>query len=176
VIPPIDPETRLLPPRADKSPYPTTIEEVRQVFVVDAPFPQRRAMIFAAFELYARILWMYLPNARLWLNGGFVTYKNVAPHDLDVAFLADSSDLTAVFSRESDALSLLTFQGVSAVAPNMANVKRLQPIAGLIDSFMVQADNPLAVQTWKDRWSIASTPDGDGYRRDLFKGYLEVRA
>jgi hypothetical protein len=176
VIPAVDPDTRLLPANADKSPHLATMSEVYQVFVVDAPNRDRRELIFGAFRIYAQLLWTHFPDARLWLNGGFVTYKDAEPHDLDVAFLVDSADLAKVFQEESDALSLLTFQGVSSQQPVFANIGRLQPFGGLIDSFFVPSDIPQVVDTWKDQWSMASNPAGDGYRNDLFKGYLEVGA
>lgn len=174
MIPPVDPVTRLLPAPDDKSPHATTFDEIHRVFVSEAPHTERRELIFAAFQIYAQLVWDYFPTARLWVNGGFVTHKESAPHDLDVAVLVLSSEISSVFAAESDALALLTFQGVSATEPSMSGISRLQPFGGLIDSFVVPADNPAVVQVWKNRWSMASNSNGVGYRTDIFKGYLEV--
>lgn len=176
MIPPINLETRLLPANEGQVPYLATLEEVHQVFVVEAPHSKRRQLIFDAFIIYSALLWDYFPSAVLWLNGGFVTYKDAPPHDLDVAFLVEQAELRRVFGNDPGALSLLTHQGVSAAQPKFENLRRLQPFGGLIDSFMVPADVEAAVGTWRDRWSMAPTPAGDGYREDLLKGYLEVRS
>ncbi|WP_156786281.1 DUF6932 family protein [Microterricola viridarii] len=162
----------MLPANADKSPHPATIDEIEQRFVHEAPHSERRALIFSAFQLYAGLVWSYFPTARLWVNGGFVTHKEVAPHDIDVAMLAPSSD-AGIFARDPDALALLTLQGVRSSEFDGV-LRRLQPFGGLVDSFFVPEDNPLAVQTWKDRWSLAPLSDGSGFRDDLSKGFLEV--
>jgi hypothetical protein len=174
VIPAVDPDTKLLPANADLSPHKATLVEIRQRFVEEAPNPNRRRIAFAALEIYAGLAWSYLPNAALWVDGGFVTHKESTPHDIDVVIVDDMASLDSVFAVESDALALLTFQGVSALEPNIAGIRRLQPFGGLIDGFVAPRDQPLAVSVWRDRWSMAPTPDGSGYRTDIHKGFLEV--
>lgn len=149
------------------------MDEIREVFVDAAPNRERRELIFEAFDLYARLIWTYWPDARLWVNGGFVTYKDSAPHDIDVVFLVPSSELTRVLHTEVDPLGLLTLLGVNADQPRLV-APRVQPFGGLIDSFFCPSDVPVAVETWRDRWSMAPTVDGSGYRTDIEKGFLEV--
>ncbi|MFM2719136.1 hypothetical protein P5G46_01255 [Microbacterium mcarthurae (nom. nud.)] len=149
------------------------MDEIRAVFVESAPHRERRALIFEALDLYARLIWSYWPHARLWINGGFVTHKESAPHDVDVVFLVPSSDFSRVLLSEGDSLGLMTFLNVSADQPNIT-APRVQPFGGLIDSFFCPSDIPIAVETWRDRWSMASTVDGSGYRSDIEKGFLEV--
>jgi hypothetical protein len=174
MIPKIDPVTKLLPVRDDRLPHAATFEEIYRVFVVEAPNSARREVIFAAFRLYAELVWNFFPTARLWVNGGFVTHKDLPPHDVDVAFLVPTSELQSVFSVQSDAFALLTLQGVSSEEPRIAGIERVQPFGGLVDSFAVPVDNPAAMKVWATRWSMASTPSGDGYRTDVEKGFLEV--
>jgi hypothetical protein len=148
--------------------------EIYTTFVETAPHRSEREIIFDAFSLYSNRVWRFLPTAPLWVNGGFVTHKDTAPHDVDVAFLTTTSEIASVFTDPSDAFSLLTYQGVTSIDPPMSGLSRLQPFGGLVDSFFVPTDVPTAVQTWKDRWSIAPNPDGIGYRFDILKGFVEV--
>lgn len=173
VIPSVDSTTRLLPASADRSPYPAGMDEIHDVFVESAPNRERRALVFEAFDLYTRLIWTHWPTARLWVNGGFITHKESAPHDIDVVFLVPSSALAQVLQTEVDPLGLLTLLGVAADQPKMV-VPRVQPFGGLIDSFYCPSDVPVAVETWRDRWSMAPTVDGSGYRTDIEKGFLEV--
>jgi hypothetical protein len=174
MIPAVDPVSKLLPARSDKMPHAATFDEIHQVFVLGAPHTARRETIFAALRLYADLVWSFFPSARLWINGGFVTHKDSPPHDVDVAFLVAGSEITTVFSVESDALALLTLQDVTSLEPGITGIRRLQPFGGLVDSFAVPVDNPAVVQAWQNQWSVASTPTGVGYRTDVLKGYLEV--
>lgn len=173
MLPAIDPLTKLLPPLPDRSPHRSSIAEVEKLFVDEAPNSASRRVIFEAFRLYSTLIWAHFPTAQLWLNGGFVTHKASAPHDLDVAFLVNSAELTTALNSAPEIWSLLTLQGVSSSMP-LVGIQRLQPFGGLIDSFYVPADVPAAVQAWKDRWSFAPTPDGLTYRSDITKGYVEV--
>ncbi len=172
--PPVDSLTKLLPSRPDRSPHPGLIADVEKAFVVDAPHSAHRRVIFDAFKLYSELLWGHFPNAVLWLNGGFVTHKASAPHDLDVAFLVGSAELTTALTTNPNVYSLLTLQGVNSVQPIVSHLPRLQPFGGLIDSFYIPSDVPAAVQTWRDRWSLAPNVNGTGYRNDVHKGYVEV--
>lgn len=173
-LPSIDPVTRVLPSTSDKSPHPATLDEVYEAFVVAAPHRQVRERIFAALRLYSDRLWEFFPGAPLWINGGFVTHKESPPHDVDLAFLTTTQEIERVFSAPSDAITLLTLQSVSMKHPFEGNVPRVQPFGGLVDGFFVPTDIPEVVQTWRDRWSVAPNPDGNGYRDDMFKGFVEV--
>lgn len=174
MIPAVDRHTGLLPTTPDRSPHAATVDEVYQTFVVGAPHRGRRQLIWDAFSIYSQLLWGYFPDAQLWLNGGFVTHKRDEPHDLDIAFLVPTSELEIVFNREPDSLSLLTLQGVTVEQPTLGRLPRVQPFGGLIDSFYVPSDIEAALETWKDRWSLAPDPSGQGFRSDLEKGFLEV--
>lgn len=175
MLPNVDPTTRLLPATPDNMPHSATLEEVRDVFVERAPNRERRRLVFRAFELYSELVWDALPAAKLWLNGGFVTYKDAPPHDLDVLILASAADINQIQQLFPELPSVLTLQGVTSASPQLF-VPRLQSFGGLIDSFIGIEDDPVVLDTWSRQWSTAPTPEGDGYRDDIRKGYLEVTA
>ncbi|OIH85888.1 hypothetical protein BLJ79_03535 [Arthrobacter sp. UCD-GKA] len=156
------------------TPYGTTFEEIHRVFVENAPFRERRELIFSALTLYSKVVWSLTPDAKLWIDGGFTTHKPwAAPNDADVVVLVPQDDFVRVVSTELELfLALSTLQGVEVGLPN-ATVQRIQPMAGLVDSF-IQPDLEPVRATWHDTWSSVKGQDGRlvaGKR----KGYLEVR-
>jgi hypothetical protein len=150
--------------------HPATLDEVEKVFVDAAPFMAQRGRIFRALVLYAEVVWERLPEAVLWVDGGFVTHKDwEAPHDADVAVLA------AGYSPNDhpDDAHLWTLQGVSVEEPMLDFVKRVQPMGGLIDGFFVPSEVEAAVDWWRQFWQRLRRPG----LPDLLnaKGFVEVR-
>lgn len=140
-----------------------TAAEVEATFVHGAPFPERRATIWRAFLAWHALVKPLLPGARVWLDGGFVTYKTWAePHDVDVVIIAD---LSVWVARDQVALwPLLTDNS----DPN----NRLQPMSGLVDAFAAAAVQPdLAI--WADTWTSVMLPDRT-ISQDRRKGFVEV--
>lgn len=137
-----------------------TMSEFRRVFVEEAPFRSERERIWRAFEIYCEMVFELLPQARLWVNGGFVTYKQwAAPGDIDVC-VVDGRD--ALLSIWESLAPLLTIE-VGQV--------RIQPMSGLVDGFAAPDHD---TEFWDGFWSQVV----DENRIELngvSKGYVEVR-
>lgn len=157
-----------LPP-AD-GPHRATLSDVEAAFVNEAPFEERRRLIFQALSLYSTLVWASVPQARLWIDGGFTTRKEwAAPKDTDVLVIVP---IEVFLECKTDAWwPLHTLQHVSAVEPSM-NSKRVHAMGGLVDAF-VEADHAPNLLPWHELWSSVKGQDGliiDGLR----KGYVEV--
>jgi hypothetical protein len=152
------------------APCRATLEEVRDLFVDQAPFKPRRELIFRALHLFTDLVWAVTPDARLWINGGFATHKKWAePEDADVVVIVPIKQYKLYL--EDAKLPLSTLQDVSAQQPNV-HTQKLHPFGGLLDTFFIP-DLPAQLRAWDDTWSKVKGPDGKiiaGKR----KGYLEV--
>ena len=143
-----------------------TLEQVYDMFVAEAPFRETRERIWAAFDVYQAEVFRMLPSARLWLDGGFVTYKTwAAPKDIDVCIVAPFDEVKAA---ETELPPLLT---------DITTDPRRQPMGGLVDGFVtVPRPHPDSnTQYWAQEWSRVRDWSGneDGSRR---KGFVEVVA
>lgn len=148
--------------------------EFKQRFVDAAPNADRRGEIFTAFEVYFAEIQSLFANGELWLNGGFVTHKTQAPKDIDVAVVVDGVALTSGFGPKEwqRVWQVMTLQGVTAAKPPV-RVGRLQPIAGLVDSFILDVSDVAAKKLWDTTWSRVT--DGTGkVIPGKIKGYAEV--
>ncbi|MGV7277004.1 DUF6932 family protein [Mycobacterium kansasii] len=151
-----------------------TFDEVYQHFVVSAPFRERRELIYEALRLYAKIVASEFSDVTLWINGSFVTHKSSAPNDADVVAVIPMADYTNMCSS-TDCLRFLTLQGVLVANPQTAlPVDRIQPMAGLIDSFVVP-DDPIFTDPWDHVWSRVSDQNKNLLPENIRKGYLEVK-
>jgi hypothetical protein len=150
-----------------------TLTEVEAAFVTGAPFESERRVVFEALALYARLVWARFPDARLWINGGFVTHKTwAAPKDADVAVVVPGGS-SYDFNVHPEDLSLWTLQSVKASAHGFSLAAgRLQPMGGLIDAFFVPGDVQPALDYWRSWWQRLSVP-GEMDRLDA-KGFVEV--
>jgi hypothetical protein len=70
----------LLPPGIHSA----AISDVYERFVCDAPHREHREMLYQALRTYLMLLRRFIPSGRAWINGGFGTRKDAAPHDVDV--------------------------------------------------------------------------------------------
>lgn len=151
--------------------YTVSFDVMYQRFVEEAPFRERRELIFKAIELHSEIVRMHFNDARLWIDGGFVTHKTWAePEDADVVVVVSVAQYAKLATEEA-LLPLASMLGVTSLQPNTSTGK-LHPMGGLMDVFFVP-DNPFHLEVWDDRWSSVNGPDGvliPGER----KGYLEV--
>ncbi|OHU52106.1 hypothetical protein BKG83_19825 [Mycobacteroides chelonae] len=151
-----------------------TLEEIYEHFVENAPFRERRELIYDALRLYAKIVVTEFGHATLWIDGGFVTHKTWPPNDTDVVTVVPQAEYANMCSS-TDCLRYLTLQGVMVAQPEtFAPVKRIQPMGGLIDSFVVP-DDPIFTAVWDHRWSRVSDQYKNLLPEDVRKGYLEVK-
>ncbi|MGN7222381.1 DUF6932 family protein [Curtobacterium flaccumfaciens] len=162
----------LLPPATH--PYETTLDELHQRFVVEAPFREQRQRVFDALSLYASLVWDSLPTARLRIDGGFITHKTwAAPKDADVVVVYDrptpSGGLSAVVRAPLFTMSNLT----AVVSDQSVTLDKAPVMGGLIDAYPAPADKPAGLAYWDRLWSNVTGPGKtllDGER----KGYVEV--
>jgi hypothetical protein len=152
-------------------PYLGTLAELHERFVVRSPHHQdARATIFRALELHLELLVEVGGPAKVWIDGGFVTYKPTAPRDVDLVYLCRDGAHMGAILRSDRIVELLTLQHVIFGAPFAAGAKRLQPVGGLVDAFLAL---PAAQMYWAAQWSMIKGPDGKrvpGTR----KGFVEV--
>lgn len=143
-----------------------TLDEVEDRFVRAAPFSDRRKLVFDAFRVWYGVVSGMLPNARFWVNGGFVTHKEwSAPKDVDVVVLVKQDDLNSLSAEQSETLDSM----ITAIEP-----VRVQPMSGMVDAFVFVRGNVGETVFWRDWWSALS----DENKKPIpgaQKGFLEVR-
>jgi hypothetical protein len=156
-----------LPPGRHK----TSLVEIFDVFVKSAPNRLEREAIFSAFELWRTRALEEFGTGVLWINGGFVTHKAAAPHDLDLAFFPADLPLAEASLLSGDGYQLLTLQDLFFAMPRPGGwLRRIQPALGLIDAFLARPGDAV---TWHDIWSSVKGPSG-GVVPGKAKGYVEV--
>lgn len=168
-LPTLDPFLGTLPP--NQFPYRVTLADVHDVFVVRAPFRERREQLFMALSLYSSAIWDLLPDARLWVDGGFTTHKDWAsPSDVDVAVIADKVDNVTKGTLAS--MGLFTMTEVSGKANELLlpQMHKLLPFGGMIDSYFTTTAHSYF---YKQLWSQVKGPDGK-IIEGASKGFLEV--
>jgi hypothetical protein len=152
-------------------PYTATLAELHERFVAQSPAHQdARARVFKALELHLELLVEAGGPAKVWIDGGFVTYKPTPLNDVDLVYLCRDDPHMGAMLRSDRILQLLTLQDVIFAAPFAAGAKRLQPVGGLVDAFLAL---PAAQLYWASQWSMIKGPDGKrvpGTR----KGFVEV--
>ena len=141
----------------------TSLDLVHARFVEAAPNSSERAVIFRAFLVWADRLWSLAPSARLWLDGGFVTHKAAAPHDIDVAALLKVSEFQGL--TEEQYLALATHRAQDG--------RKVQPMGGLVNGFFVTRGAADQISAWQRWWS--SVVDSDKHELPgVSKGFVEV--
>ncbi len=150
-----------------------TLDEIKERFVVEAPYRERRELIFDALSLHTKLVSSMFSRAKLWIDGGFVTHKSwAAPEDADVAVLVPTAEYAQAIDDKS--LPLWTILNVSG-RMNGANIgtSKLHPMGGLLDAFWVPDSLTAQVDFWDEMWSRVRDQQGDEVV-GLKKGYLEV--
>jgi hypothetical protein len=143
-----------------------TLDEIEKRFVDEAPFADRRRQVFAAFRVWHGVVTSLLPEARFWVDGGFVTHKTwSAPSDVDVTVMVKLEDIRGLVEEQQKRLHpLFTNPGPP----------RQQPMSGLVDSFLcLRGDVPKTLY-WREHWSRVL----DEAREEVpgaVKGFLEVK-
>lgn len=172
MLPDMDPANGwLLPPAPD--PYLTTFDELHERFVEGAPFTAERQAVFDALLLYARLIWRIVPDARLRINGGFVTHKPwAAPEDVDIAVVCPTiSQDQLERAIVAPLFTLLDVKGVVVEIP--VEIPKLHMMGGLVDAFPILPGLPLLDASFRRIWSTVKGEDG-GLIPNLTKGYVEV--
>lgn len=162
MIPAFEDDGWYLPPGL----HAATLDEIEERFVDNAPFADRRGHVFHAFRLWHEVLTSILPNARFWMDGGFVTHKSwSAPSDVDVTVMVKPEDLRGLSDEQEKRLqSLFTSPGPP----------RQQPMSGLVDAFLcLRGDVPKTLY-WREHWSTVMDADRNAVP-DAVKGFLEVK-
>ncbi len=144
-----------------------TLDEIEERFVVDAPFSDRRHIVFDAFRLWHGIITGILPGARFWVDGGFVTHKAwAAPSDVDVTVMLRPDDLNKLTAHEQSRLDpMFTKNGPP----------RQRPMSGLVDAFVCVRGDVDKTLYWREHWSTVL----DEKRARVIgaqKGFVEVRS
>jgi hypothetical protein len=164
MLPAVQGDYGLLP--ASDTPHRATLEEVFELFVLGAPYAERRKQLWEVFPAYVRNVKAYFPTCRILLDGGFTTHKHwEAPDDIDVSIGVDPVQYNALQDWERAQV----FNSVSATG------SKVRVMGGMIDASRFHLANPDRWAKWHDDWSSVRAPDRsivDG----LKKGYVEVMA
>ncbi|WIC40248.1 hypothetical protein SEA_HOLLIDAY_53 [Gordonia phage Holliday] len=162
---------------AAPQPYLATLEEVRQRFVTEAPHHcERRERIADMLDIHVAMLRRLFrgEQIRIWVNGGFITHKTWPPRDADIAVLVPTAALPK--ADKDAALPLWTLGRVTAQrggsGPEVVTDK-LHTGLGLTDAYVVSADRPNQVESWRRRWSAVKDESG-AIVPAMTKGFVEV--
>jgi hypothetical protein len=167
VIPACDGDYATLPPGTHQA----SLDEIYQSFVVEAPFRPRRELIHQAIVLYTSLVKSAFSDARIWIDGGFVTHKPWAePEDADIVVVVPLEEYVAK-ANDPRWFPLWTFLNATSSEPPRWTEK-LHPMGGLLDTFLVP-DVEAVLGIWDQRWSSVNGPDGN-LVPGVTKGYLEV--
>ncbi|SKC47501.1 DUF6932 family protein [Plantibacter cousiniae (nom. nud.)] len=140
------------------------LAEVEARFVDAAPFAAERAHVFAAFRVWGDLVRTLVPEARMWVDGGFVTHKPwAAPSDVDVTFLVTPAALNALSPAEQAQVEkLLTGDGY-------------KPMSGLVDAYLITRGDVDRTVYWRDWWATVVDERHEPVQ-GVKKGFLEVRS
>ena len=108
----VDPHAKTLPMGIHKA----DLSTLKKVFVTDAPSPEKRDQIFSAFLAWIGQIQGILPEFGLWVNGGFVTYKDIPPKDIDVVVYTRPEYIDA-FPRDRQLDLLTRGDGTTRIQP-----------------------------------------------------------
>lgn len=163
------------------NPYRATLDEIEEHFVDAAPEEARfrRGLIMRALRLFCDITTKIAENQNVTLdiliNGGFTTWKEAPPRDVDVAVFIPPASF-AHFTKEP-LLPLWTLSDASATLGGDGGLKvasaDLIPGFGLTDCY-VAPDLPAARQRWHNNWSAVRHPETREIVEGAKKGYVEV--
>jgi hypothetical protein len=171
VLPKVDPATGFLPP--GPNPYLTTLDEIHATFVVGAPFASERQDVFEALALYARLVWAIFPDARLRIDGGFITHKTwAAPQDADVVVVCPT--YTAEQIEKAVSAPLFTMLGAKGSVSGMTvQLPKAHVMGGLVDGFFVP-EAMTANMAYFDKFWSSVTDQNKKVVPGQSKGYVEV--
>ncbi|ORA62163.1 DUF6932 family protein [Mycobacteroides franklinii] len=152
-------------------PYPATLNDLHDRFVAGAPeHKSERQRLFDALELHLNLLAEVGGAGKVWVDGGFITYKTAAPRDVDLVYLCRDEAHMGAMLRNERIHSLLTLKSVVIGKPALGALARMQPVGGLVDAFLTVPEGQMY---WAGMWARVKGPDGrpvPGVR----KGFVEV--
>jgi hypothetical protein len=162
VIPAFEDETWYLPQGIHEG----SLQEIEERFVDDAPFADRRRLVFEAFRLWHEIVTEIVPSARFWVDGGFVTHKPwAAPSDVDVTVMLKPDDLNNLTDEEQQRLApMITKSG----SPPQ------RPMSGLVDAYICLRGDVDKTLYWREHWSTVFD-ENRVILTDTHKGFVEVK-
>jgi len=142
------------------------------MFVEQAPFRERRELIFRALTLYIDLVSAEFTTSKYWIDGGFVTHKTwEQPEDADIVVVVPPGEHGKVLAAEF--LPLWSLLEVLPTQPAVYSDK-VHAMGGLIDTCILP-DQPLVLRPFDLLWSKVRDENHNevlGVR----KGYLEVSA
>jgi len=163
VIPGFEDGAWYLPPGL----HAATLDEIEERFVLAAPFTDRRRLIYDAFRLWHEIVSGIVPDARLWVDGGFVTHKHWAPpSDVDVTVMLRPDDLNNLTHEDQQRLDLMFTK---------PGPPRQQPMSGLVDAFVCLRGDVDRTLYWREHWSTV-LDENRARITGTQKGFVEVRS
>ena len=166
--------TAKLPPLGVPCTYPASLQEIEERFVIGAPFCNERKYLFKALELFCRNIWNILPEAEVWVNGGFVTHKSwAAPKDIDVCVLYSILNIDNIADK---ILQNSTLQNI--FHPTFGYIERIQPYGGMLDVFFVDPTDSARVKYWHDTWLTIKDKNGnisEGNRKGFIRISRKIR-
>lgn len=170
---------QMLPPLQYPDAHSMTLEEIEQHFVTGAPYEAERQAIFKSLVTYCEMVWRLIPEAELWVNGGFCTLKDwAAPSDVDVAFTVPPRYQELIKYDDTLRLALDALR-TKVISPG----KIYRPMRGDVDGYALAAGRPpverkgLGLITheeyWHQQWSNVKAQDGT-IHPEARKGFIKV--
>jgi len=140
-------------------------DELDELFVAEAPNPQRRGKLLNALELWLGSVSQILPISRVWVNGGFVTYKTQIPDDIDVVAFSKADNFTEEINIR-----------LTPLVSDLSGPIKMKPMAygGKLDTFVV-VHNLEQVATWMKNWGLVNNPVTKEIIPNLEKGFVELQ-
>lgn len=176
MIPQFDPATGRLPFTGDVSTsvYKCSMEEVAETFAAEMPNPRWRMLLLTTFAAWRSQLTEWLPGARVWLSGSFLTAKT-KPSDLDVLvwWSEHHTELYTAGLLGGERTHLFTLHNVQSPHLGQWVVGRLQPALGLVDAHFAPAHLEAAREFWEHSWTSEFDKE-TGLATGVRMGVLEV--
>jgi hypothetical protein len=132
--------------------HPADLAELHERFVLDAPHPERRELLYSALAVHLKIIQSIIPAGVAWIDGSFCRCWHESPDDVDIVIKpTDWNALRAVPGAVKAKLyALLTLQDARATDPPV-EISRLQPVGGAVDAFLCK---PGEDDFWRWQWSV----------------------
>jgi len=123
--------------------------------------------------LYSQLIWDIYPDARLRIDGGFVTHKTwAAPDDVDIAVVCPTiSPAQRDAAVGAGLFSIRDAQGM-VHRRQIQPIPKLHPMGGLVDAFYVPEKDTHYREFFEEYWSTETDLNKQPTGRR--KGYVEV--
>lgn len=140
-----------------------SLDDMESLFVKRAPHSEHRASLLTSFKEWHKAILELVPDHTLWIDGGFVTYKDEPPQDIDVVVVARNRESLNSLKAEEQAK-------LQALLTHVAGDDRViqKPMGGAVDAYIAFRSDPDNTSYWFEFWQ--GVRDDDTAR----KGFLEV--